>query len=189
MAASATRASIRWLAVSLVFFWSSSALSFPALDKWTSHGGTGSNPCYTYPGTQTCVFYETAEEAGLSRALNFYCPSPAYYSNGAYPNDTWRLNYNAWPNCNGPWYTNFVRRQPSQKYCSANSTQSGTTCTCKPGFLDTGESCHGGKNNGQPCPACGNPIHPATGNKYQREPIYPGPHGSISNWSITATIR
>lgn len=37
--------------------------------------------------------------------------------------------------------------------------------------------CHGGKNNGAPCPPCGNPINPANGNKFHSEALYRGGHG------------
>jgi YD repeat-containing protein len=44
-----------------------------------------------------------------------------------------------------------------------------------PGFCEMTNVVSPDKNNGKPCPNCGNPINPLTGNKYQQELDYQGP--------------
>jgi hypothetical protein len=54
-------------AVSLLLVcWSSTAPAFPMLDKWTAHGGNAQNGCYRTPDGSDCLFYNSAEEAGLA---------------------------------------------------------------------------------------------------------------------------
>jgi YD repeat-containing protein len=187
--ASVRRAFVRSLAVLLASAagaagWSSFALSFPLQEGWTSHGGNASNPCDKDPNTGQCKVFGSAEEAALSTLGGLHCHSPVYHALWAYPNDFWRMDGNQSANCNSYQYSNFVRRYFAQASCPDTSTQSGSECACNSGSIEVsgpnaavGPSCHGGKNNGQPCPSCGNPINPASGNKYQREPIYAGPHG------------
>ena len=168
-------------AVSLLLAsWSCPAPAFPALDKWTAHGGNSQNGCYMAPDGSGCLLYDSAERAGLAHLTTLYCHSDAYYSHGVPPFDFewWRMDGNQSPNCGPFWWANFVARQPAYKYCPPNSTPNGSTeCTCNAGFLEANGSCHGGANNGSSCPVIFNPVNPATGNKFQREPIYAGPHG------------
>lgn len=192
--ASVRRAFVRSLALLIAAAgaagWSPFALSFQPQEGWTSHGGSVQNACTKIPNTADCAVFGTAEEAALSELNGLHCHIPLYHALGAQPNDYWRMDGNQSPNCNSYQYANYVRRYFAQTSCPDNSTLSGTECTCNSGAIQVsgpnaavGPTCHGGKNNGEEScqaasrPAIGNPINPATGNKYQREPIYAGPHG------------
>jgi YD repeat-containing protein len=61
--------------------------------------------------------------------------------------------------------------------CPFTATQGGSTCTCNAGFPQQGSACSGGQGNGLPCPSCGNPVNPATGNKFEQQVLYRGPNG------------
>jgi YD repeat-containing protein len=76
------------------------------------------------------------------------------------------------------WYVDLVRERC---VCNPNSfvTENGVCVAPKdsrcPFTLDG--VCHGGKNNGDSCPRCGNPINPSNGNKFLAEGLYKGGHG------------
>jgi hypothetical protein len=101
-------------AASLLVFWSASVPAFPALDKWSAHGGNASNGCYMAPDGSGCLLYDSAERAGLAHLTHLYCHSDAYYSHGVYPEDWWRVDgKESSTNCGPVQWTNFVLRRPN----------------------------------------------------------------------------
>jgi hypothetical protein len=83
------------------------------------------------------------------------------------------------PGCGLCGFGNSAREQSAKpRICPSNAELSGTDCTCKSGFAELlGSECNGAKNNGRPCPECGNPTSPATGNKFHEEAVYRGAGG------------
>ncbi|HZM35061.1 MAG TPA: DUF6531 domain-containing protein, partial [Burkholderiales bacterium] len=154
---------------------------FPKLTKWTAHGGNVQNTCLRYPGTETCILFDSSDEALAENSKASFCQTPTFYSFGSYPNETWSGDARQFSNCGGLNFGFFQRQwsQAATNFCPANANDNGTTCSCKPGFLEIGRSCHGAKNNGCPPPGCsvGNPVNPGSGNKYETQPLYRSAQG------------
>jgi YD repeat-containing protein len=128
-----------------------------------------------------------AAQAALQAPTLVWCGfngAPTLFS-GAYPNETWvrayirRADQNA-PCATDPSFTFFAGQLgAATASCDAytNSSPQGATCACKDNFKKAGKTCGGGKDNGKPCPKCGNPANPANGNKVEELSLYRGAGG------------
>lgn len=180
-------------------------------DGWDVQGnpgwyGSDSAACAAAAGIvqpfgATCVLLSTEAvppfHNGFSAICHLYCTPP---------------NGNAFP-----WDHN------SRLFCHTNSSPGPTrgTCICPPGSAWNPDGQNGGggcdatcpgnessrfanctspgddpQNNGDSCPSCGNPINPASGVKYQAEPIYRAPtdfgftfNAVYNSRSVTQVVR
>ena len=70
--------------------------------------------------------------------------------------------------------------------CPPGSTlQQNGQCSCNGNLQQANNSCTGGKDNGKPCPFCGNPVNPANGNKIEEQVVYRG----LSGFGLSLTYN
>ncbi len=100
---------------------------------------------------------------------------PVYFGDGREASNWYLYQYggpNNPPSCNNgasnPTFLLGTVRRDRNSYCPAGFYFYGNYCAAHPSYLDVM------KNLGAPCPACGNPIGIATGNKFERELDYQG---------------
>ncbi len=86
----------------------------------------------------------------------------------------------SWGDCRAPSLcgAGWQAEESGDLICPEHSVPEGSLCHCPAPLLElNSSSCHGGKNNGPPCPGCGNPANPANGNKFERQSVYRGSNG------------
>jgi RHS repeat-associated protein len=163
------------------------AVAFAAL--WVDQAPAHVEEMDTYLGTAACP-------AGQVRKYDFFPNTEVIY---IYTQDEYKAHYLEATVCdnNNP-HTRVRRTWGSSVGIDITLTSSGhgtgeeLPCSswthqgaCVPVQYDVGGPTPGGdqpaneRERGGPCPACGNPINPATGNKYQSEVDYRGP-GNLS---------
>jgi YD repeat-containing protein len=178
---------LRHLAVSLLLSLAPALAhaSFPASAKWVLYGATGAYVCHK-DASGACELFETALDAGMHDLSANFCPASPnpWYSSGTFPNELWRVGkFSSYPSCSPTWSDNWVGQWASGVSCPRYSSLSGSTCTCNTGYYELGNACYPPQDKNVPCPpgGCpgfvGNPISPATGNKFERQRIYTSEHG------------
>jgi YD repeat-containing protein len=129
-----------------------------------------------------CVAFSTALEAcsyGFAGIIKDIEPSSVFIF-GASPNRQIRCVGHYSPGCSSgskcSYGVDALERAETGSCSTTNAILSGTTCTCKVGFLQADDNCSGGKNNAcsVAVPSIANPCNPASGNKFQREAVYRG---------------
>lgn len=129
------------LAAVLSFSLSSAYASFPATQ--TNTGACTTAPCYTYRAVNS--FADVTGSTALAACQAFVVSAAAYYSTStvslASNTETgcsWLLNGNA--QSQSVTRTSVAPASPTYS-CPANSTLSGSTCTCNSGLSQQGSSC------------------------------------------------